>query len=188
MLARREWRKEERMTVEVKKSAPAKTAPAVVPGRSSTDTLMRRLGLALATLACTAGVIAVPPSLASASSKPSAACSILSNSLAGAKFDEQIAADERSKNVAAMKTLFVNLASDIGRLSSPMPAALKSTPASVQAAIKTIGGAAPKLKSALEKATTETELIGAFGAWGKEAGVAAAETTLNHYTSTACKS
>jgi len=147
--------------------------------------LLRRLGVIVAGLACTSALFVVSPSLASASS--SSACSILDNSLAGAKFDAKIAADEKSHNVAAMKTLFVNLATDIEKLSSPMPAALKSTPASVQAAIKTIGGAAPKLKAALEKATTETELIAAFGVWGKAAGVAAAETTLNHYTSSACK-
>jgi hypothetical protein len=44
------------------------------------------------------------------------------------------------------------------------------------------------LKSALEKATTETELIAAFGVWGKAKGVAAAETTLNHYIASTCKS
>jgi hypothetical protein len=129
----------------------------------------------------------VSPSLASASSTPSAACSVLDNSLAGAKFDKQIAADEKSKNVAAMKQLFLNLANDIEKLSSPIPAALKSTPASVQAAIKTIGRATPQLKTAIEKATTESQLIAAFGVWGRAAGVSKAETTLNSYISSACK-
>jgi hypothetical protein len=148
----------------------------------------RRLGLVLAGLACTSGILVVSPSPDSATTKPTAACSILDNSLAGAKFDQEIAADEKSKNTAAMKTLFVNLADDIEKLSNPIPAALKSIPASAQSAIKTIGGAAPTLKAALEKATTETELIAAFGVWGKAKGVAAAETTLNHYIASACKS
>jgi hypothetical protein len=152
-----------------------------------TTGIVRRLGLLSAGLACMSGILVVSPSLASASSKPSAACSVLVNSLAGAKFQKQMATDEKSKNVAAMKQLFLNLANDMGKLSAPIPAALKSTPASVQAAIKTIGSATPQLKTAIEKATTETQLIAAFGVWGRAAGVAKAETTLNNYISATCK-
>jgi hypothetical protein len=155
--------------------------------RSTTTGRFRHIGMVLAGLVCTSGILVVSPSLASASSKPTPACTILSNSTAGQKFDAQIAADEKSKNTGAMKTLFVNLVTDIEKLSSPMPAALKSLPASEQSAIKTIGHAAPQLKTALEKATTETELIAAFGVWGKIAGVAAAENTLNHYVATVCQ-
>ena len=149
--------------------------------------LRDRLVLVATGLACALGVLVIAPSLASASSKPISACSILNNSLAGAKFSQQIAADEKSKNVAAMKSLFLNLANEIGRISSPMPAALKSTPVSVQAAIKTIGRATPQLKSAIVKATTETALLSAFGVWGHIAGVSKAETTLNSYVTTTCR-
>jgi hypothetical protein len=155
--------------------------------RPWTTGVVRYLGLVLAGLVCTSGVLFMSPTLASASSKSSAACSILDNSLAGSKFDKQIAADEQSKNVAGMKQLFLNLANDIEKLSAPTPAALKSTPSSVQSAIKTIGRATPQLKTALEKATTESQLIAAFGVWGRAAGVPKAETTLNNYIRAACK-
>lgn len=147
----------------------------------------RRLGLVLAGLACASGMLVVSPSLASASSKSSAACSVLSNGVAGAKFRQQIVADEESKNVAGMRKLFVNLINDAEKLSSYIPTALKSTPANVKAAIKTIGREYPQLKTALGKATTESELLEAFVVFGRIPAVASAETTLGNYVSATCK-
>jgi len=96
-------------------------------------------------------------------------------------------ADEESKNVAGMRKLFVNLINDAEKLSTYIPTALKSAPANVKAAIKTIGREYPQLKTALGKATTESELLQAFVAFGRIPAVASAEKTLGNYVSATCK-
>jgi hypothetical protein len=165
----------------------------------STDVL-RRLGLVLVGLACTAGVLVVSGSAASASQHKTAThkakpktvpssgslCSYLNDSAGSAKFGAAILADEKSGNVAATKQLFLNLANAIEKAAAPGDAALRSAPSNVQAAIKTIGGAIPQLKTAIGNATTETQVLSAFGVLGATPGVASAEVTLSKYTIAHC--
>jgi hypothetical protein len=162
--------------------------------------VLRHLGLVLAGLACAAGFLIASGSAASAShhktathkakpkTVPSSAslCSYLNDSAGSAKFGAAILAGEKSGNVAATKQLFLTLANAIEKSAAPGDAALRSAPANVQAAIKTIGGAIPQLKTAIGNATTETQVLSAFGVLGATPGVASAEVTLSQYTIAHC--
>jgi hypothetical protein len=168
--------------------------------RPASSVGFRRFGLVLAALACTAGFLVASASAASAShhktathkAKPKTApnsaslCSYLNDSAGSAKFSAAILADEKSGNVAATKQLFLNLANAIEKAAAPGDAALRSAPANVQAAIKTIGGAVPQLKTAIGNATTETQVLSAFGVLGATPGVASAEVTLSQYSIAHC--
>lgn len=113
-------------------------------------------------------------------------CSYLNDSAGSTKFTSAMVADEKSGNVAAMKQLFLNLANAIEKASASGDAALRSAPANVQAAIKTIGGAVPQLKTGIGNATTEPQLLSAFGALGSTPGIASAEMTLSKYSIAHC--
>jgi len=113
-------------------------------------------------------------------------CSYLNDSAGSAKFTSEIGADEKSGNFTAMKQLFLNLASAMEKASGSGDAALRSAPANVQAAIKTIGSAVPQLKTAIGNATTESQLLLAFGAMGSTPGISSAEKTLSAYSVAHC--
>lgn len=144
------------------------------------------LGLLLTGLVC-ALVLGAPAPVAVAervSAATNPACSVLDDRAGSAKFMAEIGADERSGNVAAMKQLFLTLASAMQKAATVGP--LKSAPASVQGAAKTVAKDVPTLEKAIAKATTEPELLSALEAMGKTPGVSKAESTLNSYADSVC--
>jgi hypothetical protein len=148
---------------------------------------IRRVGLLLAGSACVSGFLVASVSVASASRQETVtnpACSVLDDTAGSAKFLAQIAQDERTNNLPAMKQLFLTLVTDMQKLPSYGP--LRSAPASVQAAMTTVAHAEPQLKTLIEKATTEPKLLSALAAMGSAPGVSKAETTINKYAVSIC--
>ncbi len=64
--------------------------------------------------------------------------------------------------------------------------AVRSTPAAVQAAIKTVAHSDLTIKTQIKKATTIAELLKVLENMGKAPGVQAAEKVLGNYAGSVC--
>jgi hypothetical protein len=147
----------------------------------------RRFGVVLVGLACTPALLLVQPSVASASShKPTkpAICSYLDDQAGSAKFLTQVGKYEKTHNFTGLKDLFLNLVNSVEKMSTS--SAVRSAPANIQAAIKTVADSEPTIKAAIDKATTFPELDRVLVSMGKAPGVHSAENVLNKYANTVC--
>ncbi len=150
------------------------------------------LGAVLLGLACTLASVAflvALPSVASASTqKPTkpvpAICSFLDDQAGSAQFLAQVGKDMKSHDVTALKELFLSLVNSVEKVSNS--AAVRSAPASVQAAIKTVAHSMPTIKADIEKAATMSELEDVLSSMGKASGVQGAEHVLNNYANAVC--
>ncbi len=151
--------------------------------------VLRCLAAAFAGLACTLASLVAPASAASGSTHKStkplpAICSYLNDQAGSAKFLEQVENDMKSHNFTALKKLFVSLVNSVEKMSTS--SAVRSAPANVQAAIKTVAHSMPTIKAQIGKATTMSELEKVLESMGKAPGVQSAENVLNKYAVAVC--
>src|SRR5579863_6315018 len=119
-------------------------------GRLRGTGVHRGLGLLRVGLACTLASLIAPTSIASASAHKStkpvpAICSSLDDQAGSMKFLAQFENDMKSHNFTALKELILNLVNSIEKMSAS--SAVRSAPASVQAAIKTVAHSMPAIKT-----------------------------------------
>jgi hypothetical protein len=95
----------------------------------------------------------------------------------GTALEQAFASGNFASIKAAMLTEFTNLDTDVSKAKSY----LSSAPANVQAAFDTIANAFGQLKTALENATSLTQLESSFTALGSNTGLTAAGQVLATY-------
>jgi hypothetical protein len=148
-----------------------------------------RLAVVSAGMACTLAFPVATASVASASiQKPSKTlppiCRYLNDQAGSAKFLLQVGNDFKARDVPGLKALFLNLVSSEEKLSTS--SAVKSAPANIQAAIKTVAHSMPAIKAQIDKAGTMLQLEAVLTSMGKAPGVQGAENVLNKYADAVC--
>jgi hypothetical protein len=151
--------------------------------------LVRRTTTVLAALGCTAASLVGPLPIASASTpqvakaKP-AICKYLDDQSGSQKFLAAVGKDIKAHNFKAMQALLLYLVDSVETMSTSSE--VRSTPAAVQAAIKTVAHSDLTIKTQIGKATTITELLKVLENMGKGPGVQGAEKVLNNYADAEC--
>ena len=150
---------------------------------------VRRTMTLLAGLVGTAATLVGPLPIASASTpqvaktKP-AICKYLDDQAGSQTFLAAVAKDIKAKNFKALQALLLSLVDDVETMSTS--SAVRSTPAAVQAAIKTVAHSDLTIKSQIEKATSITELLKVLENMGKAPGVQGAEKVIGNYADSVC--
>jgi hypothetical protein len=148
----------------------------------------QRLRAVLAGLACTVALLVAPASVATATQKSTkpvpAICRYLDDQAGSAKFLAQVGKDIKSHDLGALKKLFIDLVNSVENMATS--SAVRSAPASVQAAVKTVAHSMPAIKAEIDKATTMSQLEKVLVSMGKAPGVQAAEHVLNKYANAVC--
>jgi hypothetical protein len=149
----------------------------------------RRLVTVIAGVGCTVASLVAPQSIASASTpqvaKPQPAiCKYLDDQSGSVTFTTEFGKDIKTKNFEALQALLLNLVDSVEKMSTS--GAVRSAPASVQAAIKTVAKSDLTVKSQIEKATTISGLEKILLSMGKAPGVHSAEDVLGKYADAVC--
>jgi hypothetical protein len=134
-------------------------------------------------------LLVAPASVATASTQKStkplpAICSYLDDQAGSAKFLAQVGKDIKSHNLGALKKLFIDLVNSVEKMATS--SAVRSAPANVQAAVKTVAHSMPTIKADIDKATTMSQLEKVLVSMGKAPGAQAAEHVLNKYADAVC--
>jgi hypothetical protein len=149
----------------------------------------RRTVTVFAGLVCTAATLVGPLPIASASTpqvakaKP-AICKYLDDQAGSKTFLTAVAKDIKAKNVKALQALLLSLVDDVETMSTS--SAVRSTPAAVQAAIKTVAHSDLGIKTQIGKTTTIAELLKVLENMGKAPGVQGAEKVIGNYSDSVC--
>jgi hypothetical protein len=144
-----------------------------------------RITALVAGLACTLAYLVVPAPVALASThKSPAICRYLDDQVGSAKFTAAVGKDIKAKNFKALKELFLDLFNSIEKLSTT--SAVRSAPADVRAAVKTIAHSVPLVKADIDKSTSIMGLLKVLESVGKTPGVHQAEDVLNNYANAVC--
>ncbi len=151
--------------------------------------LVRRTMTVLAGLVWSAATLVGPLPIASATTpqvakaKP-AICKYLDDQSGSKTFLSAVAKDIKAHNFKALQALLLYLVDSVETMSTS--SAVRSTPAAVQAAIKTVAHSDLTIKTQIKKATTIAELLKVLENMGKAPGVQAAEKVLGNYAGSVC--
>lgn len=151
--------------------------------------LARRTMTVLAGLVCTAATLLGPLPIASASTpqaakaKP-AICKYLDDQAGSQTFLAAMAKDIKARNFKALQALLLSLVDSVETMSTSSD--VRSTPAAVQAAIKTVAHSELTIKTQIGKATTIAELLKVLENMGKAPGVRGAEKVIGNYADSVC--
>ncbi len=143
----------------------------------------------LAGLVWSAATLVGPLPIASATTpqvakaKP-AICKYLDDQAGSKTFTTAVGKDIKTHNFKALQALLLYLVDSVETMSTS--SAVRSTPAAVQAAIKTVAHSDLTIKTQIKKATTIAELLKVLENMGKAPGVQAAEKVLGNYAGSVC--
>jgi hypothetical protein len=114
-------------------------------------------------------------------------CSYLNNAGGSSKFASVMEAAFKSGNFVEARQSLLNLFAEIAKDVPGAEAAMKSTPADVQSAFKTMISFDAQVQTDVENATSFTQLDSALAPLGQDATLSAASTTFGNYADAKCK-
>lgn len=123
-----------------------------------------------------------------ASSSAKSVCSFLDNEAGSAKIASAVESAEQSGNFASAKQTLLDLFDQIAKDAPSAEADLRSAPANVQAAFKTMISYDAQFQTALENATSFSQLGSAFASLGNNPTLQAASSTVGSYATSLCGS
>jgi hypothetical protein len=165
-------------------------AAANSPGVPTGKVVRRGVVAVLAGLTCAVAPLVAALPTASASTpqvaKPQPAiCKYLNDQAGSQTFASELGKDIKDKNFNAFQALLLSLVDGVEKMSTSR--AVRSTPAAVQAAIRTVAHSDLTVKSEIEKSTTISDLERILTAMGNAPGVHSAENVINKYANQECE-
>jgi hypothetical protein len=113
-----------------------------------------------------------------------AICKYLDDQTGSQTFTTALGKDIKTHNFKALQAVLLDLVDSVEKMSTS--SAVRSTPANVQAAIKTVAKSDLTVKAQIEKASTISELEKILGTMGSAPGVHSAEDVISKYANSAC--